>query len=66
MEQRNTPPKATSSPKRRTRSEILKAVDRAELMAWWRDWRFEGEVVGYELVEEESEEALWCRRGLVE
>jgi len=66
MEQRNTPPNATSSPKRRTRSEVLRAAESAELMAWWKERRLDGEDVGYEEVEEAREEGLWCKRGEAE
>lgn len=34
--QRNTPPKATSSPKSKTRGSVRSACERAELMAWNR------------------------------
>jgi hypothetical protein len=34
--QRNTPPKATSSPKSKTRGSVRSACERAELMAWKR------------------------------
>jgi len=54
-----TPPKETSSPKRRTRGSVRRACERALLIAWKRFWRVvglvraEGGREGEEVVEDE-------------
>ena len=63
IEHRKTPPKATSSPKRRVDSEWRRERVRAELMDWKRLRRVQGEEGGREGIVERTEEEVWWRSG---